>query len=72
VRPGLAGWEADDVARAQHLLAVGLPEDGRAADHQQPLLDAVVVVVGPEPLALLDLVDGAADGGGAQPVADAL
>ena len=43
------------------VLAVGRPDASAAGDDEQPLLDAVVVVVGADPLALLELVDRGPD-----------
>src|SRR5581483_5666749 len=64
------GREADDVPRPQGALAGRRPDDRSAIDHEQPLLDAVVEVVGADPLALAEPVDGAADPLGAEPPAE--
>ena len=59
--------EADDVPGAQLVLAVGNPQRRPARDDEQPLLGAVLVVVGERALARLELVDGRADLLGAEP-----
>jgi hypothetical protein len=44
VRAGGPGREGIEVAPADRLLAVREPQDQRALEHQQPLLDVLVVI----------------------------
>ena len=69
VRAGGAGREAHGVARLQLFLelavAVGAAQRRPAAQHEQPLLGAELEVVGADALAGREVVDAAADPGGA-------
>src|SRR3954454_23517070 len=64
--------EAHDVSAPQLPFALGSPHDRRPLDHEQPLLDAVVVVVRERLLGRRQLIDGAADQLRPEAVADAL
>ncbi len=55
------GPEADEIAPPQRALAARRPQRGRAVEHEQPLLDAVVEVIRKRLLALGELVHARAD-----------
>ena len=60
MRTVLAPRKAGDVALLQHLLTFGCAQRRLAAEHDHPFLVQVVRVVGPEPVARLDLGHGRA------------
>ena len=63
----MAGREADEVTRRQGPLARRLAKHRCACDHVEPLLDPMVVVVGPDREARLGLIDARADPSSPQP-----
>jgi hypothetical protein len=63
--------EADDVAGLELALALRRPKRRRAGDDHEPLLVAVLVVVGPRSLARRQLVERGSDLGGVETRADA-
>src|SRR5829696_2171630 len=71
VRPLRADREANNLAALELLLAGGMTQSHRALEHEQPLLVAVLVVVGADRLARWELVDAAAEHRGADGRAEA-
>jgi hypothetical protein len=65
-----SGWEADQVASFQGPAARRLTQRGCARQNKQPLLDSVVVVVGPSRVAGFGGVNGRGDSRCAKPLAD--
>src|SRR5581483_3036928 len=61
VRARFPRWEAHDVAGPERARSLRRPHLRRSVDHDEPFLDAVVVVVRERVLAGRDLVDGAPD-----------
>jgi hypothetical protein len=70
VRPLGPFREADDVTRAELVLALRVAERRSAGDDEQPFLVAVLVVVRERPLARLDLVEARAELDAADPLSD--